>query len=435
MSKRFLMTMWCVVAGLAVLVGPGLAQDEPDLPDALQGDEVLEAGEILTDRDEAYDNMELLAQVMLLIKKNYYQKKTFDEVTYAALHGLLKSLDDHSDFLEPEAYEDMQEDTAGKFSGIGVHIGLRDGLLTVIAPIEGTPAYHAGLQAGDRIIKIDGTNSVGFTLRQAVEMLRGPKGEAVSVTVRRMEEDAPIDVEIVRDDIKVPSVKGARILGDGVGYVRLIRFAAPTAASLEEAIEELKAEDMSALILDLRNNPGGLLKSAIEVADVFLEQDKVIVSTRGRAKVAGTSEYAATKPALTDVPMVVLINGGSASASEIVAGALQDHKRAVLVGDTSFGKGSVQSVIRLRPKGESAIRLTTALYYTPNDRQIHKKGIDPDIPVYVTPREWRKTQIRRAHVENPELYDDEDKEDYLEITDKALVRAMDLIQVLRLMGK
>ncbi len=428
-----------VIAALCSLFATGIcfSQNDLDMPDDLLEETNIPLTVDADDHDYAYDNMELLTQVMLLIKKNFHEDKTFEEITHAALHGLLNSLDDHSDFMGASAYDNLKDDTSGKFGGIGIHIGIRDGILTVIAPIEDTPAYRVGVQSGDRIIKIDGTNSVGYTLRQAVDKLRGPVGEAVTVTLRRLDEDKPITVEIIRDDIKVPTVKGTRIIGDGIGYIRVIRFAEPTVASLDEALAELKEKNMTALILDFRNNPGGLLKSAIMVADRFLDKGQLIVSTKGRTRSMNGIKYRATHKSVTDVPIVILINGGSASASEIVAGALQDHKRAILMGDTSYGKGSVQSVIRLKPDGKSAIRLTTALYYTPSGRTIHKKGIDPDIPVYVRPREWRLVQRKRAREENPELFTDSDKniEEFEGVSDKALIRALDVLQAMKALNK
>jgi carboxyl-terminal processing protease len=419
--------LWIVAAG-------AFAEDTPDAPDRAPDESIVaETGGAVS--DDAYENMELLTQVMLHIRKQYHEEKTFEEITHAALHGLLKSLDPHSDFLEPKAFQAMRDDTRGKFGGIGIHIGVRDGLLTVIAPIEDTPAFQAGLQAGDHISAIDGESTIGMSLRAAVERLRGPPGEPVTVTIARRGEDEVLDIEIVRAEIKVPSVKGRRMLDDGIGYLRVTQFSAPTAALLGKEIEQLVEDGMTALILDLRNNPGGLLRSAIRAADVFLDKGAVIVSTRSRDPVADQLSYKAAGPALTDVPMAVLINSGSASASEIVAGALQDHKRAVLLGDTSFGKGSVQSVIRLKPDGAAAIRLTTALYFTPNGRQIHEKGVDPDIPVYVTADDWRDAQIRRAHIENPDMYPDDVKEQYRDVTDEVLLRAADLLRAVKIFGR
>ncbi|MCX7590383.1 MAG: S41 family peptidase [Kiritimatiellae bacterium] len=380
-------------------------------------------------KEDAYDKIELLTSVMLYIRKYYVTEKTYDELTSGALHGMLQGLDEHSDFLEPEAYQSVQEDTSGKFSGIGIQIGIRDGVLTIIAPIEDTPGYRAGLQSGDRILRIDGEKTQGMSLRGAVNRLRGPKGTKVTLTITRVDREEPFEVEIIRDDISVPSVKAARILKDGIGYVRVTQFSISTAASLSEAVKKLEGEGLKALVLDLRGNPGGLLSSAIEVAQLFLKERDLIVTTKGRTGDKGRVESrAGGKVRYTSFPMAVLVNGGTASAAEIVAGALQDNKRAVLVGETTYGKGSVQSVIRLPPDGKSAIRLTTAYYYTPRGRLIHNQGIEPDVPVYLTPEQWRRVQTKRMQIENPNHYTEKEKEALKDVEDTPLQRAVDLLQ-------
>jgi len=425
LRRRWWAILW---AGLAVL--PAAAQDAPDRPDPGPVETAAAAAANESREDAAYRNMELLTQVMLHIRNHYYEEHTYEEITHGALHGLLKGLDPHSDFLDRETFKNMRDDTAGRFGGIGIQIGIRDRVLTVIAPIEDTPAFRAGLQAGDRMTKIDGESTMGMSLREAVERLRGEKGTPVTLSIRRSGEESEMELTIVRDEIAVSSVKGTRMVAPGIGYLRITQFAAPTTELVAEGIAELQADEtpLEALVLDLRNNPGGLLRTAVEVADIFLPKKALIVSTRGREGVHDEVRYEATNEALIAMPLAVLVNGGSASASEIVAGALQDHNKAVLIGDATFGKGSVQSVIRLKPDGESAIRLTTALYYTPSGRQIHDKGIDPDIPVYVSPKEWREDQIKRQHVENPDLYSAEDIEEYAEVSDRALLRAVDLLR-------
>ena len=387
------------------------------------------------EREDAYDNMELMAEVIMHIRKHYVDEKSFQDITYGALHGMLHGMDPHSDVLEPTAYEGLKEDTRGSFSGIGIHIGLRHGILTVIAPIEDTPAFRAGLISGDRIIEINGVSTMGQSLRDAVSKLRGPKGSEVTIKIVRQGEDDAIEVQIVRDAIEVPSVKGARMLTKRTGYIRITQFAEPTASLLQESLEKLLDEGMEALVLDLRSNPGGLLRSAIAVAEKFIEEDEVVVSTRGRAH-NGEQDVKVAEGALhyTDLDMAVLVNGGSASAAEIVAGCLQDHGRAVLIGDRTFGKGSVQSVIRLRSNEEAAIRLTTAHYYTPAERLIHNKGIAPDITIPVLPKEWRRILVRRAHIETPDLFSDEDVVEYADAVDRPLQRAVDMLEAVLIFG-
>lgn len=409
-------------------------EEEPRKDDAplreIEPDEQAAASEEDTPEPEsAYEELELLAQALLHIRKSYVNEKSYRELVYGALHGMLHSLDPHSAFLEPKEYDDMQEGTKAQFSGIGIHIGMRKGILTVIAPIEDTPAFRAGLMAGDRIVEIEGEKTQGISMQDAVDRLRGPQGEPVTITIFRPgDEEGTREVTIVRDTIEVPSVKGSRIVRDGIGYVRVTTFAQPTADDLQEKLDELLAQDMRALVIDLRNNPGGLLKTAILVAQKFLKKGQVIVTTQGREGVY--DELVSTAQGsvhLTDVPLAILVNEGSASASEIVAGALQDHHRAVLVGSKTFGKGSVQSVIRMKPDGKSAVRITTAHYHTPGGRMIHGKGIEPDISVSLTPQQWRRVQMRRAHLESPELFSDEDKAEFADAVDEPLERAVDLL--------
>jgi len=402
----------------------------------LEEDAKLEKQSDKNDGDSPYTQMEMLTEVMLHIRKHYVDDKTYEDITRGALDGMLHALDRHSGYLKPEAYNNMQEETSGKFSGIGIQIAIRDNVLTIVAPIEDTPGFKAGLQSGDQIVEIEGESTAGITLPEAVTRLRGPRGEKVVLTVRSASDKSTRRVEVIRDEIRVPSVKGARVVKDGIGYVRVVQFTSRTADSLQNAIEELADEGMDALILDLRSNPGGLLSSAVRVAQKFLEKGQLIVTTKGRtgvrkeAKARAMGDYHNV-----DMLMAVLVNGGTASASEIVAGALQDHQRAVLVGSTTFGKGSVQSVIQLKAEGNSAIRLTTARYYTPSGRQIHEKGIEPDISVVVPVEEWRKVQIKRLHDENPVHYTEEEKAKCQDAVDRQFARAFDLLQAIRIFEK
>jgi carboxyl-terminal processing protease len=376
--------------------------------------------------------MEALAEVMLLVRQRYVEEKTYPQLMHGALNGMLQSLDPHSGFLDEPQLRDMHDDTTGKFGGVGIQIGIKKGMLMIIAPIEDTPGFRAGLMSGDYIEEIDGQKTTGMTMGDAVNKMRGDKGTEVTLTIRRQGDEGPRQVKIVRDEIKVASVKGVRMLDDAIGYIRITQFAQPTADMLENGITNLLAQGMQGLVLDLRSNPGGLLNSAIDVASKFLKPDELIVTTRGRPGVQneerGTSRG---RTHYTNFPMVVLVNWGSASASEIVAGALQDQRRAALVGETTFGKASVQSLIPLASAGKCAIRLTVAQYFTPSGRQIHDKGIDPDIPVYVTPEEWRRVQIRRAQVETPDAFAEQEKKEFVEVVDRVLQRAVDLLRALR----
>ncbi len=386
-----------------------------------------------SDLDEAFPELELFAQALIHIRKHYLSEKTYQEVVAGALHGMLDALDPHSSYMEEQEFTEMKDDTSGSFSGIGIHIGIRNEFPTVIAPIEDTPAFRAGLQSGDRILEIDGEKSAGLSLREVVKRLRGEKGSSVKLSVQGLDEEEPREVEIIRDDIQVLSVKGARLIQEKIGYIRITQFSAPTAELLEEKTRALLEEGMEALVLDLRGNPGGLLKSAVAVSSLFLDKGDVIVSTRGREDVYGHhTRYVEDKAQFPDFPMAVLVNGGSASASEIVAGALQDNHRAVVVGTTTFGKASVQSVIPLGEEQKSAIRLTIAQYFTPSGKQIHEKGLEPDIPVPVPPEEWRRVMLRRAQLESPQLFEEEEIKELEDVVDRQLQRAADLLQAVKI---
>jgi carboxyl-terminal processing protease len=332
-------------------------------------------GDIAAKSDESYEGLKIFADVIQLIEKEYVDEVQSKELIQKAIQGMVQSLDPHSSLLPPEAFEDLQIDTEGKFTGIGIHITMKDGFVTVISPIEDTPAHKAGIIAQDRIIKVD--DKPVKDLREAVSMMRGPKGTQVSVTIMREGEKEPLDFDLVRDVIPIVSVKAITVK-PGYGYIRLSQFSGNTNQDFEDALKKLESSPvpLKGLILDLRNNGGGLLNQAIRVSDLFLEEGKIL-SIEGRNK-KNTKVYMATPDeVIRKYPMVVLINGGSASASEIVAGALQDQKRALILGTTSFGKGSVQTVETLRDG--SGLKLTIARYYTPNGRSIQAKGIEPDI--------------------------------------------------------
>jgi len=325
--------------------------------------------------EEAYEELKVFSDVIELIEREYVDEVDTKELIQKAIQGMVHSLDPHSSLLPLDDFQDLQIDTKGKFTGIGIHITMQDGFVTVISPIEDTPAYKAGIQARDRIIKVDGKSTLD--LRNAVNMMRGPKGTKVEVTILREGVKNPLKFQLVRDVIPIQSVKSFN-MKPGYGYIRLSNFTGTTTAELLKALEKMETAEvpLRGLILDLRNNGGGLLNQSIKVADLFLDEG-AILSIKGRNN-KNTKVFNAThSSAERNYPLVVLINGGSASASEIVAGALQDHKRALILGTTSFGKGSVQTVETLRDG--SGLKLTIARYYTPNDRSIQAKGIEPDI--------------------------------------------------------
>ena len=333
------------------------------------------------DEQALYEQLTLFGDVLEQVRRNYVDPPSDKELIEAALSGMLSSLDPHSSYMPPQNFEDMQVETKGEFGGLGIEVTMENGLVKVIAPIDDTPASRAGIMPNDLISELDGTPVLGLTLSEAVDIMRGEKGKPITLTVLREGEDEPLEVTIVRDTIKIRAVR-SRVEGpeENIAYIRLTTFNQQTTRSLKRAFNELPAEigknKLAGYIIDLRNNPGGLLREAISVSDTMLDQGE-IVSTRGRND-GDSSRFSARRGDMArGLPIVVLINGGSASASEIVAGALQDHHRAVIVGTQSFGKGSVQTIMPLTNSG--ALRMTTARYYTPSGRSIQAKGITPDI--------------------------------------------------------
>lgn len=364
----------------------------------------LSVGSVLAE-GEGYEDLKIFTEVLSIVKKNYVEEVKIKDLVYGAIRGMLNSLDPHSGFLSPEAYKEMQVDTKGEFGGLGIQIGIKDGVLTVIAPIEDTPAYNAGITAGDKIIKINGELTKDMGLQDAVNKMRGQKGTSVVITIMREGWKETKDFTIVRDIIKVKSVK-SKVIEENIGYVKINQFQERTTSDLEAALSNLEQQHITSLILDLRNNPGGLLNSAVEVSGQFLPAGKVVVFIKGRS--GEKTEYRtegekAAEPKeekiklFNTIPMIVLVNQGSASASEIVAGALKDWGRAVLIGVQTFGKGSVQSVIPL--SDGSGLRLTTARYYTPKGISIQSTGITPDIAVKVEPKGKEHPVIREKDLE------------------------------------
>lgn len=344
------------------------------------------------DTEETYKMLKLFGEVFERVRAQYVDPKTDKELIEFALNGMLSSLDPHSSYLNDEGFEDMKVQTRGSFGGLGIEVTMENGLVKVVSPIDDTPAFKAGVKAGDLITHLDGKPVLGLTLNDAVEKMRGKVGSTIEITVRREGTAEPVKFKITRDVIRIKSVRYS--VYDNVGYIRITTFNAQTDTGLKNALADIQKQQGNKLlgyVLDMRNNPGGLLDQAIAVADDFLEKGE-IVSTRGRNEEDTKRDNATPGDLANGLPMVVLINGGSASASEIVAGALQDHRRGVLIGTKSFGKGSVQTIISL--PGGTAIRLTTARYYTPSGRSIQAKGIEPDIVV---------PQSKIENLENPDM--------------------------------
>ena len=329
--------------------------------------------------DTLYKQVEIFAGTLAIIQKEYVDQTKTKDLIYGALKGMLASLDAHSQFMDPETYEELKVDTQGKFGGLGIEITIRDGLLTVITPIQDTPAWKAGIKANDRIVKINDSLTREMSLMDAVKKMRGKPGQVVSLTILRDTEKKLLDFKITREMIKITDIKHARILENGIGYIRLTEFRENTFSELNNVLALLSKEEMKSLIIDLRNNPGGLLDVAVKVTGKFLGPNKLIAYTAGRQKDQDLKFFSAAKNTNIDLPLVILINEGSASGSEIVAGALQDYKRAIIIGKKSFGKGSVQTVIPLADG--AALRLTTSHYFTPSGKIIQGKGVTPDILV------------------------------------------------------
>ncbi|WP_303290983.1 S41 family peptidase [Marinobacter sp. SS5-14b] len=369
---------------LLSIPGLTLAQDnEAQAQQILEGIQNGERVELkLPDPEEQLplEDLRKFTEVFARIKDAYVEDVSDSKLLESAIKGMLSDLDPHSTYLAPKDYEELEESTSGEFGGLGIEVGMENGFIKVISPIDDTPAQKAGVQAGDLIIKLDEKPVKGMSLEEAVNLMRGKPGTVLTLTIMREGENAPIEIDVTRDVIKVTSVK-SRMIDNGYGYVRITQFQAETGRQFRDALTKLEDEhgsDLDGLVIDLRNNPGGVLQAAVETADVLLDEG-LIVYTEGRIQSSRLRFSAKAGDLMAGTPIVVLINGGSASASEILAGALQDHERAVVMGTQSFGKGSVQTVI---PLDEShAIKMTTARYFTPDGRSIQAKGIKPDIEV------------------------------------------------------
>jgi len=382
------------------------------------------------EEDNGYSQISIFAKAVQLIRQDYVDgsKTSYHDLITAAMKGMLASLDPHSQFMDPNDFRDMQDDTRSRFNGLGIEVSVRNGLPTVVTPMEDTPAAKAGILSGDQILKINGTSTERMDLQDVINHLRGAPGQKISLTLMRPSTKEIKDYMLERAEIKVQSVKGSRLLDPDltgsfkIAYVRLIQFNEPTADELSKALDALQKQGMQALILDLRNNPGGLLNSAVDVCAQFLPPNTKVVSTQGRAasqqRDYTTSGAAKERP---HFPMAVLVNEGSASGAEIVCGALKDLHRAIVVGETTFGKGSVQNVLQL-PDG-SALRFTTAKYYTPSKQVIHGNGVSPNIRVPMTAEQERILFALRS--ENSKAEDDKN---VIKSKDPQLLRAIDALK-------
>ena len=372
------------------------------------------------------------AEVFERIRSAYVEEIDDETLFSYAIQGMLRSLDPHSTYLQPEAFSDLQENTSGEFGGLGIEISQQDGLILVVSPIDDTPAERAGILPGDLIVTLDGKSVMGMSVSEAVENMRGEPGSTIQLEIRRQNESELLDFELERAVIKVASVRGD-MLSNGIGYLRITQFQSHTSEELIKKLKKWQEQDdsLNGLVLDLRNNPGGVLGAAVDVSNAFLD-DGLIVYTEGRAADSELRYHATPETSGGELPMVVLINGGSASASEIVAGALQDHHRAIILGTRSFGKGSVQSVLPLA--NDKAVKLTTARYFTPKGRSIQAQGIEPDIVVAqsdVTPRKSvrrLKEADLQGHLSNPEDGDEKGSGDERPTPDELLTRDFQLYE-------
>ncbi len=383
---------------------------------------------------DGYEELKTFTEVLSMVKKHYVEEVKPKDLIYGAIRGMLNSLDPHSSFMTAEGYKEMQVETKGEFGGIGIQIGMKDNILTVIAPIDDTPAARAGVKAGDKILKIEGTTTRDMSLQDAVTKLRGTPKTTVTISILREGWKDTRDFTLTREVIKIKSVK-SRLLEEGIGYVKVSQFQEQTAADLSAALAKLKEQKITSLVLDLRNDPGGLLNSAIDVASQFLPKGKLVVYTKTRS--GEKSEFYTDNGTPFTLPMIVLVNQGSASASEIVAGALKDWNRAVILGTVTFGKGSVQTVIPLTDG--SGLRLTTAKYYTPKGGSIQSTGITPDIVVKLEAKNGEKEHPvvrekdleRHLRNEQKDTSGDEKETAPMEVDEKddiQLQRAVDILK-------
>ena len=432
---------WSLIAvfALSPLVAPVFA-DSPDIEPQTSS----ETGHAQPDKGRLpLDELRAFTEVMQRIKSAYVEPIDDKTLLENAIKGMLDNLDPHSAYLKPDDFKNLEESTSGEFGGLGIEVGSEDGLIKVITPIDGTPAQKAGVKAGDMIIKLDDAPIRGLGLKKSVEMMRGKPGEPIKLTIIREGASQPLEIKVIRDIIRVDSVRH-RLLEDNYGYIRISQFQVDTGREVLSALESMRKEQkINGIVLDLRNNPGGVLQAAVDVSDVFLD-DGLIVYTKGRIPNSDMSYSADKSDPSKGIPLVVLINGGSASASEIVAGALQDHRRGIIVGTKSFGKGSVQTVLPLSTDNERGLKLTTALYYTPSGRSIQAEGIMPDINVDTANvtrtrerQDYRESDLR-GHLDNSTKPSDrreqgqKDTPPPLDVSDYQLNQALNILKSLHL---
>lgn len=417
MKKRILYSLLVMLLGLNLFVGA----------------QIYFSSAQAAEKNNLYQQMDLFVRVLEKVRKEYVDgdKVSYQDLIYGALRGMLNTLDPHSEFMEPPKYEDLRNDTEGSYGGVGLVISLKDSFLTVVAPMEDTPAFKAGILAGDKIVKIEGKSTDKMTLTDAVKKLKGEPGTTVNLTISRPNLSQTKDYPLTRAVIKLDTVKdidGHRtfpLSENKIGYIRLTQFGEQTATDLQDALKKLKKEGMEGLVMDLRNNPGGLLDQAVKVCEMFVRGGELIVSTEGRGPQAEAKYRSHGRDQYPDVPIVVLVNGGSASASEIVAGCLQDRGRAFVMGEQTFGKGSVQSIMPLQDG--SALRLTTAKYYTPSHKVIHEKGITPDSIIPMSAEDEEALFLKRVPGCLDGL-DEERKERVKNVHDVQLERATDFLR-------
>jgi len=422
MVKRHLTLSIVIGLALPAIGLPNAKAEKADKPEKTQDD---------AEEDNGYSQISIFAKAVQLLRQDYVDgnKTSYHDLINAAMKGMLSSLDPHSQYMDPNDFRDMQDDTRSRFNGLGIEVSMKNGLPTVVTPMEDTPAARAGILSGDQILKINGTSTERMELQDAINLLRGAPGQKVTLTLLRPATKEIKEYSLERAEIKVQSVKGAKLLDPEltgsfkIGYIRLIQFNEPTANELSKALDDLEKKGMQALILDLRNNPGGLLNSAVDVCAQFVPPNTKVVSTQGRVasqqRDYSTSGVAKERP---NFPMAVLVNEGSASGAEIVSGALKDLNRAIVVGETTFGKGSVQNVMQL-PDG-SALRFTTAKYYTPSKNTIHGNGVTPNIRVPMSAEQERSLFAMRSE----ENLKPDDEKNLIKTKDSQMLRAIDALK-------